>query len=195
MTLSAIPPGDPGRAQHLDEGEPADLDLERRRRRPPARGPATATSIAFTPCHGRAEWALSPRKTTVAFRLPRQPAWIALSVGSSIDDQVGLEHERRLGEDARQRALLGRQLLADEEEEREVARERRLGRPPSAASSTITATPPFMSLAPRPTTQPSSIRPGRLSCARHGVEVAGEEDERPAGPLRSRTAAPRRSRR
>src|SRR5215207_8417931 len=35
----------------------------------------------------------------------------------------------------------------------------------ACASSIITATPPFMSLAPSPTTAPSSIRPGLLACA------------------------------
>lgn len=47
------------------------------------RRPSTARVIALSPCHGRAECALTPRNVTVALRLPRQPAWIALSVGSS----------------------------------------------------------------------------------------------------------------
>ena len=35
-----------------------------------------------------------------------------------------------------------------------------------------------MSLAPSPCTRSPSIRPGRLSCAGHGVEVAGEQQRR-----------------
>ena len=48
-----------------------------------ARRPSRALSIAFTAVHGRAEWPLTPRKMSRAFMLPRQPAWIVLSVGSS----------------------------------------------------------------------------------------------------------------
>ena len=47
------------------------------------RSPSSAFSIAFSAVHGRAEWPLTPWKTMRAFRLPRQPAWIVLSVGSS----------------------------------------------------------------------------------------------------------------
>ena len=47
------------------------------------RNPSSALSIAFSAVHGRAEWPLTPWKVMRAFRLPRQPAWIVLSVGSS----------------------------------------------------------------------------------------------------------------
>ena len=114
--------------------------------------------------------------------MPRQPAWIALSVGSSIDDEIRLEHERRFGEDARQGALRPGQLLAHEEQEREVDPGRA---PPAAqfASSTITATPPFMSLRAEPD-DPAVLDPAREVALRgNRVEVAGEEHERPPSPL------------
>ena len=52
--------------------------------------------------------------------LPRQPAWIVLSVGSSRSDQSGVEQLRAPFEEGRERALLRTDLLAREEEEAEV---------------------------------------------------------------------------
>src|SRR5438046_896971 len=75
-----------------------------------------------------------------------------------------LEHDRELDasehaarEDAGQRALLELHFLTREDDVP--------GREPARASSSITATPPFMSLAPRPCTASPSIRPGMLPCA------------------------------
>ena len=100
------------------------------------------------------------------------------------DDQVGLEDERRLGEDARQRALLDRQLLADEEEEREVVgRPRAARRRPSAASSTITASAALHVAGAEADHAAVLDPPGQVVLRRNGVEVAGEEDERPPGSL------------
>ena len=94
--------------------------------------------------------------------LPRQPAWIALPVGSMTTTRSAVAQARLALEQRRQRALGERQLLAPEEDEAEVdvARSRR-----ASASSIITASAPFMSAAPRPWTAPSSRRPGRLSWA------------------------------
>ena len=47
------------------------------------RRPSTARSIAFSAEPRSREWPLTPWKSSRAFRLPRQPAWIVLSVGSS----------------------------------------------------------------------------------------------------------------
>ena len=69
-------------------------------------------------------------------------------------DERRLVDERHRLEDARERVLGRAELLAREEQHREVVRERR----PAAAqraSSIMTARPPFMSLAPSPTTEPS----------------------------------------
>ena len=70
----------------------------------------------------------------------------------------------RAVEERGQRIVLWRKLLAAEQEQRDVvgpvstdARSR--------TSSTATATPPFMSLAPSPYTAPPSMRPGMLACA------------------------------
>ena len=127
--------------------------------------PSTATPIALTPSHGLAEWALIPRNASVALRLPRQPAWIVLSVGSST---MARSVSRRSGQAAK---TPGSGLSATGSSSR-VKKSRpmsssRSGRSRSSqlASSSMTASPPFMSVAPRPTTQPSSIRPGRLSWA------------------------------
>ena len=80
------------------------------------------------------------------------------------DRERGLVHERGAVEERRERVVLGGQLLATEEQKRDVA-QRRDAAPSSRASSIATASPPFMSLAPTPCTEPSAMRPGRLSCA------------------------------
>ena len=129
------------------------------------RRPSSAFSIAFSAVHGRAEWPLTPWKVIRAFRLPRQPAWIVLSVGSSRIASSGLVHDARVVEEVRQRAVLGRQLLLPEREQGEVDVWSHVRSSSARASSSITASPPFMSLAPSPTTAPFSIRPGTFSCA------------------------------
>ena len=86
--------------------------------------PAAARWIALSANHGRAEWPATPWKLQVALMLPRQPAWIALSVGSIITTSSGCERVAR--EQRGQRALGERQLLAAEEqgaERRAVAHE------------------------------------------------------------------------
>ena len=129
-------------------------------------GPSSAFSIAFSAVHGRAEWPLTPWKVIRAFRLPRQPAWIVVSVGSSRIASSRVVDDARGVEEVRERAELGRQLLLAEGEQREVdLRLDAAASSSSRASSSITASPPFMSLAPSPTTAPFSIRPGTFSCA------------------------------
>ena len=80
------------------------------------------------------------------------------------DDGVGGAQARLALEQAAQRAVGERQLLAAEEDEAEVD-VRPVARRRPSASSIITASAPFMSAAPRPWTTPSSARPGRLSWA------------------------------
>ena len=159
------PAVDPGRAQHLDERQPADL-RPRSGRAGRARRPSTARSIAFTPVQGRAEWALLP------WKIERRRSGCRGSRGGA---RCRSARARRR---ARPRARRGRG------EDRAAARSRSTGsssrakkrnaevdarpRRPSASPARELEhhrQPPFMSVAPRPTTQPSSIRPGRLSCA------------------------------
>ena len=156
--------------------------------------PSTARSIALTPCQGRAEWALSPRNVERRVEVA-EAAGVDRVVGRlEHDDEVGLEDERRLGEDARERALARRRApRARRRGTRGRARARRASAA-QRASSIITASPPFMSLAPRPTTRPSSIRPGRLSWA--GTVSRWPASRTSGAPCaRSRRGAPRRCRR
>ena len=80
------------------------------------------------------------------------------------DCEIGLVDERARIEQRGQRVVLRRQLLAAEQQQGDVdrpgveARELR-------TSSTATATPPFMSLAPQPCTAPPSRRPGMFPWA------------------------------
>ena len=50
------------------------------------------------------------------------------------------------------------------------------------ADSTITARPPFMSLAPSPTTAPPGDAARQVRLGGNGVGMAGQQDERPAPP-------------
>ena len=159
-----------------------------------ARAPRTARSIALTPVPGpRRVGALAverQRRVEVA-----EAARVDRVVGRlEHDHEVGLEHQRRLGEDAREGALLGG---AAPRARRRGTRGRAHVASSAAqrASSIITATPPFMSLAPRPITRPSSIRPGMLSWA---GTVSRWPASRTSGALRALRrveAAPRRCRR
>ncbi len=121
-----------------------------------------------------AECALTPWNTSRALRLPRQPAWIESSVGSSITTRSRRARAVRKNRGSALSLAAGRVLAPKERGIRTGA--------PARASSIITATPPFMSVAPSPLDTsldpPSSIRPG--SClGGHGVVVAAEHD--PAG--------------
>ena len=155
--------------------------------------PSTARSIALTPCQGRAEWALSPWNVSVALRLPRQPGVDRVVGRLEHDDKVGLEHERRLGEDAREGALLGRELLPHEEQKREVERTWRAGRP---AGQLDHHGDPALHVARAEADHPAVLDPpGDVVLGGHGVEVACEQDERRVRCARSRRGAPRRCRR
>ena len=101
----------------------------------------------------------------VALTLPRQPG-LDVAVGRLEQDrEVGAScTSRERSKSVGQGVPLLRQLLLAEQEQCHVDRAR-LGRARSRTSSSATARPPFMSVAPRPCTAPPSIRPGRLSCA------------------------------
>ena len=156
--------GDARGAEHLDERQPADLDLERHGgddRPEPLDGEIDRVHALPRPRGVRA-LALEDER---GVEVPQTACVDRVVGGLEHDDEVGVEHERSLAEDARQALPPPGLPPADEEEERDVAPERGpLGGCP-ASGSTITASPPFMSPAPSPTTQPSSIRPGMLPCA------------------------------
>ena len=172
---------DPGRAQHLDEGQPADLDLERRHR-----------DHGREPFHGEIDRvdALPGARRVGALAVERQrrvevpeAARVDRVVGRlEHDDEVGLEHERRLGEDARERALLGWELLPHEEQEREVERRRRAGRPAGQLDHHGDSA---LHVARAEADHPAVLDPaGDVVLGGHGVEVAGEQDERRVRALR-----------
>src|SRR5688572_22992570 len=117
--------------------------------------PRAALWIAFSPSHGRAECPARPVKVQVALMLPRQPAWIALSVGSIITTSSGLSGSRASSGVSALSAIGSSSRPKNRQSKRARA----------SASSSITATAPFMSLAPSPCTRSASSRPGRLPWA------------------------------
>ena len=129
-----------------------------------SRSPSNASLTAFTP---------EPRPRRVGRAALEDDARVEVAEAAELERVVGrleADHERRLVDDRRRR-------------EDAPAAGCRPGRAPRAgrragprsyassvsaaqrASSIITASPPFMSVAPRPWTAPSSIRPGRFPCA------------------------------
>jgi hypothetical protein len=127
------------------------------------RSPASALSIAFSAVQGRAEWPLTPWKTMRPFRLPRQPAWIVLSVGSSrIASSASWTIRDRSNRSGSGLCSAGSSSFPNASSATSIS-----GSTPASssarASSSMTARPPFMSLAPRPTTAPFSTRPGMFS--------------------------------
>jgi hypothetical protein len=113
-----------------------------------------------------------------------QAARVDLGVGRlEHDDEVGVEHERRLGKDPREGALLRWELLADEEEEREIAAELRPARGPVRELDHDGE--PALHVARPEAFDPAVLDPaGEVPLFGHGVEVPREQDERPPRPLR-----------
>src|SRR5215210_284019 len=117
--------------------------------------PAAARWMALSASHGRAEWPARPWKIQVALMFPRQPACSALSVGSIITTSSGWTGWR---------ASSGVRALSVSGSSSRPKKSAPNGAP-SRISSIITASAPFMSLAPRPCTRSASRRPGRLPWA------------------------------
>ena len=93
------------------------------------------------------------------------------------DDEVGVEHERSLGEHARQGALVRRQLLTDEEEERHIAAEHGPLRP-YPAGKLDHHREPALHVARSEPDDPAVLDPARDVALRgDGVEMAGEQHE------------------
>ena len=142
--------------------------------------PAAARVIALSPNHGRAECAATPWNVHVALTLPRQPAWIALSVGSIITASSG---------ESGWRASSGVSALSSNGSSSRPKNSAPNGRP-SRTSSIITASAPFMSLAPSPITRSPSRRPGRLPWAGTVSKCPPSSTRAPSGPA-SRPVSPR----
>ena len=170
------------RAQHLHEREAADLDLERRHRHhraePLHRDPDRVHALPRASRVG-AFAAKDERRIQVP-----ETAGMDLAVGRlEHDDEIRFEHERRFGEDAGQGALIGGQLLANEEEKAEIELQGGAGRRPvgeldhhrHAALHVAGAQPG----------DPAVLDPaGEISLLRHRVQVPGEQDERALRPRR-----------
>src|SRR3954469_10992402 len=134
--------------------------------------PTAARVIALSASHGRAEWPARPWKVHVALMLPRQPAWRALSVGSIITTSSGASGWR---------SSSGVSALSVSGSSSRPKNSAPKGAP-ARTSSIITATAPFMSLAPRPWTRASSRRPGRLPWAGTVSRWPPSSTRAPSGP-------------
>src|SRR4051794_5691668 len=152
--------------------------------------PAAARWIALSASHGRAEWPLVPGKVHVALMFPRQPAWIAFAVGSMT---ITASAPRRPGS----RSSSGPSALwtmGSSSRPKKTYPTSTFARAPRSlrASSTITATAPFMSAAPRPWTASPLRRPGRLSCAgtvsRWPARRTSGRSPRPVVPARTQVS-------
>src|SRR5215210_1907983 len=134
--------------------------------------PAAARLIALSASQGRAEWPARPWNVQVALTLPRQPAWIALPVGSIITTSTGASGWR---------ASSGVSALSVTGSSSRP-KNRAPNGAPSRTSSTITASAPFMSLAPRPWTRSPSRPPGRLPWAGTVSKWSPSSTRAPPGP-------------
>ena len=189
MTLAAIPPAIRVTYATSTNSSPSNVVRLRRLRGERERSPAAARSIALSAFQGRAECPERPWNVQVALTLPRQPACSSLAVGSIITTSSAVERLAR--QQRRERALCTGSSSRPKNRQRSGA--------PASASSIITASAPFMSLAPRPCTRPSRDPAGAVALRGDGVEVAGEQQRRrpPGRPARRcrRGRAPRRRRR
>ena len=117
--------------------------------------------------------------------LPRQPAWIVRSVGSSRIARsaapASCERSNRSGSGLN---WAGSSSLPNRSSATSTGPG--VGSAARGRARRATATPPFMSVAPQPCTAPSAIRPGHVVLGGDGVVVADEQDERHSGPPRPR---------
>ena len=97
------------------------------------------------------------------------------------DGESRLVHERRTVEQRREGVVLGGELLATEEEERDVARTCSQDRSRARARARLRARPSCR-LHPSPWTKPSVDPPGEVVLRGHGVVVRGEDDQREPEP-------------
>ena len=130
--------------------QPVERHLARRARAELGQRSAPALWIAFSPCHGRALWAVRPSKRHRRVDRAQQPSCSSLSRRLEADREVDAASAARSLLEHRAELVLGvRPLLALVEDQRQVARGS--SRESScSASSIITASPDFMSAAPAP---------------------------------------------
>ena len=170
-TLRAMPPSIVGHRDDLAVGQAVEDVVDRVTRGELRRCRAPPCGSRCRPATAAPNGRRCRVKVQVALMFPTQPACSVLAVGSitiarSAVAQAGLALEQR-----GQRAVAERQLLAAEEDEAEVELgggrrgERELDHHRDRAEHVGGA---------EPVDAPLSIQPGRLSCAGHGVEVAGE---------------------
>ncbi len=153
--------------------------------------PSSASAIAFTPSHGRAEWAERPSKTTRALMLP-QTAELKRVVGRlEADHERGLVDERRRLEHRGQRVHGRPELLAREEQQPEIEGELRAGRPGRELHHHCETALSCRSRRGRVRHRPRS---GRARCRRSGPCRCAPRAARGASRFASRTGATRRRR-
>ena len=176
-----MPPLDLRRRDHLAEDEPVDLDVARLGVEHRAAAPRTRRLIALTPSHGRAECAERPSKTTRALRLPRQPSCSVLSVGSRQITSCASSTSGARSKTRGQRVLGRAELLAREEEQREVVGELGAVGPAGELDHHREAA---LHVARAEADDRAVLDPaGQVALRRDGVGVAGEQHERLARPL------------
>src|SRR3954449_3638489 len=142
--------------------------------------PAAARWMALSASQGRAECPARPWKVQVALTLPRQPACSALSVGSIITTSSGASGWR---------ASSGVSALSSNGSSSRPKNSAPNGRP-ARTSSIITASAPFMSLAPSPIPRSPWRRPGRLPWAGTVSKCPPSRTRAPSGPA-NRPVSPR----
>src|SRR3954449_9138855 len=157
--------------------------------------PTPARWMALSASHGRALWPATPRNVHVALMLPTQPACSWLSVGSMTTTRSasrspgsrsssGVSALSPKGSSSRPKNTNPRSTVASGGG--------------ASASSTITPSAAFMSAAPRPCTQPSARRPGRLPWAgtvsRWPASSTSGRSPRPVAPARTQVSPASRAR-
>ena len=194
--VDAIPPSIRVRLSTSVNVEALDLDGDAARPPRAGAGPRRASSIAFTPCQGRAECALSPRKCELArsgsrgspagsccrsapsstTRSASSKSGVAAKSSGSALSPAGSSSRGKKRKRGVEREL--RRVERDPARELDHHRERRLhvGRAEPVHRAVL-------------------ARPGDVALRRDGVEVAREEDERAARPARRRDEERRRRRR
>src|SRR3954447_19505785 len=157
--------------------------------------PTPARWMALSASHGRALWPATPRNVHVALMLPTQPACSWLSVGS-------MTTTRSASRSPGSRSSSGVRALSPKgsssRPKNTNPRSTVASGGGASASSTITPSAAFMSAAPRPCTQPSARRPGRLPWAgtvsRWPASSTSGRSPRPVAPARTQVSPASRAR-
>ena len=145
------------------------------------RSPSSARPIAFTPSHGRAEWADRPVEDDARVEVAETAELQGVVRRFEADDELSLVHEAGAVEDGGE-GIRGRsELLAREEEEPEVVCQLGLGGP--ARELDHHREPAFHVTGTKADDRTILDSSRQVPLGRHGVRVAGEQDERLAASL------------